>query len=98
VIDVDELIRQVRDEYRHRLPERPGRGTSHGVVIEVGFDDDTKSITFDPSTYRVTHTDQLGAAVVAAHRIARQAAIDGRERAIHAVSRQCGIAEPDWLS
>jgi hypothetical protein len=96
VIDVDELLHQVREEYRLSLPERPGRGTSHGVVVEVDFDDTTISITFDPSTYRVTHTDQLDAAVVGAHRVARRAAIDGRERAVREVSRRCGIVDEDW--
>lgn len=98
MIEADELLRQVRDAYQRNLPDEPCRGAGNGVVVEVDLDDNTVDIAFDLPTYRVTHTDVLGAAIVAAHRIARQAAFDAREQAIRAVSVRCGITEPDWLS
>jgi DNA-binding protein YbaB len=92
-IDPNELTMQLRAAFRQARPPGPFTGEAPGVSVEVTADGEFAGLTFDEPVYDTKDATELGAAIVAAHRTARQTALAGKRSAIFAVLEQAGVTE-----
>jgi hypothetical protein len=90
-IDPDEVTREIREAYAAVRPDGPFLGADGAVTAETNLDGDIVAIAFDEPVYRITRTDDLGAAIVAAHREARETAIAAKRQAVFDVLARTGV-------
>jgi DNA-binding protein YbaB len=93
-IDPDEVTREVLAAFAQVRPDGPFLGSAQGVEVEVNLAGEIVDISFAPTTYRLTRDDVLGAAIVSAHRDARESAIAAKQQAVLDVLEKCGIENP----
>lgn len=87
----DEVAEKLRAAYERELPDEPFVGTAPGVEVEVGLDGNLVDLALDEAAYRVTGSAELGEAIVAAHRAARESALAAQQRALLDVAAQLGV-------
>jgi hypothetical protein len=90
-IDPNELTMQLRAAFQEARPPGPFTGREPGVSVEVTADGELLDLTFDERVYNTIDSAELGAAIVTAHRTARQTALDGKRSAVFDVLEQAGV-------
>lgn len=91
----DEVADELREAFERAQPEGPFLGSAAGVEIEVSLDGNLMSLGFDEPTYRVTGSAELGVAVVAAYRTARESAFGAQRQMAADVLADLGVADPE---
>lgn len=92
-IDPNELTMQLRAAFQEARPTGPFTGKEPGVAVEVTADGELAVLTFDEPVYRTKDTAELSAAIVAAHRSARQTALEGKRSAVFSVLDRAGVTK-----
>ena len=92
-IDPNELTMQLRAAFQQARPPGPFTGEAPGVSVQVSADGELLGLTFDEPVYRTKDTAELSAAIVAAHRTARQTALDGKRNAVFEVLDRAGVTK-----
>jgi DNA-binding protein YbaB len=90
-IDPNELTMQLRAAFQDARPPGPFTGAAPGVSVEVTADGELLDLTFDEPVYQTEDTAELSAAIVAAHRTARQTALAGKRNAVFTVLDRAGV-------
>lgn len=92
-IDPNELTMQLRAAFQEVRPPGPFTGEAPGVSVQVTADGELLGLTFDEQVYNAKDSAELSAAIVAAHRTARQTALEGKKRAVFSVLERAGVTE-----
>jgi len=92
-IDPAELTTQLRAAFEQARPTGPFTGQAPGVAVEVSADGELLDLTFDEPVYTATSAADLSAAIVAAHRTARQTALEGKRGAVFQVLDEAGVTK-----
>lgn len=81
-IDPRQMALELREAFDQVRPEGPFHGSAPGVEVTVTSDGEIADLHFAEAVYRVTHSDDLSRAIMAAHRQARTAALTAHRKAI----------------
>lgn len=89
--DPEELRREILDAYERVRPDGPFVGAAPGVQVEVDLHGGVVGLSFDRAVYQRTPSDELGAAIVSAHRNARETAVAAERQVVLDTMAACGL-------